>query len=503
MLTYKLKFHLVIVCIGVLFPFSSQLIGQEKNELVLDLYEILKISEKESFESFKSKNLYEISLLEYRNFKVEGLPTLQLDFEPLTYNRSVIERYDAVINRDVFRSLETLNSYAGLTISQNIISTGGSVFLNSNVNRLQNLANNPNTAYNNNIVRIGFNQSLLPFNTLKWNRTIAPLRFQKAQMEFLESKESIHINAVNLFFTQLSAQANSDISKTNYQNAVKLFEIGKERFKIATINKEEVLNLELNVLNAEVALQKANEELIQAQFDLMNFLGIKGQKQVRLTIPHDVPDLNIEMDSALQMAVENNSEMLNIKLKELNALKELEKSKRESGFNPLFSGSIGLNKSADNYLDSFIDPLTQNRFSLKIQVPILDWGTMRRKVEIAEKNNEIQLLENEQSREVFMQKVRFQVLNFNLQNKLVQNALKAQKVALQSHALILERFKYGNIDIIKLNAAIQAKDRAINDYVDSLKAYWMNYYILQKMILVDLKTNKNLREALELRLKLE
>jgi len=67
----------------------------------------------------------------------------------------------------------------------------------------------------------------------------------------------------------------------------------------------------------------------------------------------------------------------------------------------------------------------------------------------------------------------------------------------------LERFKYGNIDIVKLNASVRAKDRAVNDYIVSLKQYWVNYYRLRRLTLMNLETGIKISEIFDAKLGIE
>lgn len=487
----------------VLFGTSYMVFSQIKDQLEIDLNDVITLSEKNSLDAFKAKHLYQSSILEFRNFQVENLPILNMNLNPLVYNSSIVERYDANLNRDVFRTVETLNSYLGLSVSQNITATGGNVFLRSNINRLQNSGTISNIAYNNNIIQLGFNQSLFSFNSLKWNKKTAPLVYEKAKIEFIEARESIHIKAVNFFFDLASAQLNYEISKDNFENANQLYEIGKERFKIATINQEELLNLELNLLNAEVAQKRAVNTLKDSQFSINTFLGNAGHLDYKLVIPETIFKTEMDFPSALKQAQENNSEILDMKLKELNSLKEFDRIKRQGRFNPTFSGIIGLNKNAENYSDSYINPLTQKQFSLRVTIPIIDWGTANRRTEVAANRNKIVIAENKQSIEDFKQKIMTQIGEFNLQSELVEKALRSKDIAIKAHELVLERFKFGNIDIVKLNASRTAKDRAINDYLNSLNDYWNNYYTIQKLTLIDLKTNQKLSLVMDKQLDIE
>jgi len=487
---------------GVLIFVASLTFAQEK--AALSLNNVIEIAEKKSIDAFRVKNLYKRSYYQFKNFKAGKLPTINLNFEPLTFNKTVTQRYDAILDRDVYRTVETLSSNAGLNLSQNILATGGRVFLNSNINRFENVGDSKNLSFNNNIIRIGFEQSIFGYNRFKWSKKIEPLRYERAKGVFIEENETLHIRTTQLFFDLAAADLNQKNSETNLKNAKKLYDIGSSRFKIATVNQEELLNLELNVLNAEIALRRANRELMDNKFSFVTYLGLtENIENINLAIPEVLPPISVDIKTALLMAENNSSEVIDLKLKELNTLDELEEAKANRRFTPNISGSIGLNKSDEKLSETFIDPLTQNRFSLKLDIPIVDWGIAKRRVKIAKSQNELTTVDNEQQKKEFLQRVRTQVLDFNIQSELVSNTLKAKEVAIKSNELILERFKYGNIDIVKLNASVSAKDRAVNNYLNSLKQYWLNYYRLQKLTLMDLQTGKKISDTFDEELGLE
>src|SRR5690606_35555323 len=91
---------------------------------VLTLNDMLDLAHQNSLEAFKAKRKYGVGYWEYRAFKSSLLPKIDLNLRPLTYNKSVIQRYDSDQNIDVFRSQQNLNSYANISATQDIGSTG-------------------------------------------------------------------------------------------------------------------------------------------------------------------------------------------------------------------------------------------------------------------------------------------------------------------------------------------------------------------------------------------
>ncbi len=496
-LNKKIKYVLIIVLI------SCSIISFAQEKEVLTLKQVIALAEEKSLDAFKIQNLYQQSDYLYNNFRANRLPTLSLDIEPLTLNRRVEQRFNSSLGRDQFTDIETLNTNIGLSVTQNIFATGGKISLNSSVNRFENIGDIKNLSFNNTLINLRLDQEIFGFNSFKWNKKIEPLKYEKARIEFVEENEDLHIKATERFFNLATAELNLKNIEINLKNSLKLYNIGKNRFKIATINQEELLNLELNVLNNQTELQKAKRRLVDYQFELNIFLGFESNREISLNTKEEIPLIDIDLSKALEMAKSNSSQLLNLKLGALRAEEQLARAKANRRLSPNLIASVGLNKSGNRLDDTFIDPLNQNRVSLSVNVPILNWGIAKRNVLIAEDQSKITNMEQSQTEQEFLQKVRGQVIDFNLQKELVNNALKTKEVAVKSYELVLERFKYGNVDIIKLNNSISAKDRAVNGYINSLKEYWLNYYRLRKITLMNLETGEKIIKMFDQKLGLD
>ena len=98
------------------------------NKQKVSLEDIIAIASKSSLDAFKAKQQYGASYWQFRSFKASVLPKVGLELEPLTYNKSVLKRYDSENNIDVYRPQQNLNSYGNLSINQNIKATGATLY---------------------------------------------------------------------------------------------------------------------------------------------------------------------------------------------------------------------------------------------------------------------------------------------------------------------------------------------------------------------------------------
>src|SRR5690554_7358546 len=163
---------------------------------------------------------------------------------PINFDRSVRSQFISEEEGDRFISQSNFSSQASLSVQQNVPWTGGVFDVTSSLSRIQNL-DNDGVQYASVPVSIGFTQSLNGYNQLRWESRIEPLKFEQAKLQYLQSRESLAIQAANQFFTVATSEINRRIAEVNYANADTLYRIGKGRFEIGTVTQDELLDLEL------------------------------------------------------------------------------------------------------------------------------------------------------------------------------------------------------------------------------------------------------------------
>jgi hypothetical protein len=114
-------------------------------------------------------------------------------------NRS-IEKITLPDGTDQFVERKLVNTLGSLSLSQNIFYTGGSIFINSDLQRIDQLGANAGHSYLSTPVSIGFRQPLFSYNALRWSRKIEPLKYEEAKRTFVSSMEQVSSQAVDLFF---------------------------------------------------------------------------------------------------------------------------------------------------------------------------------------------------------------------------------------------------------------------------------------------------------------
>ena len=292
-----------LLIFGFLFGVNVAMAQQPAMDLTLE--QAIEIAQENSPEAQAARHTYRSAYWNYRYYKANYLPSVTLTSNP-TFN----ERINKITQPDgttLFIKQNQLSTDLSMTIKQNIPLTGGNFFVESSLTRMDEFENDV-TAYNSQPLIIGYQQTLLGYNSLKWDKRIEPVRYREARKNYNEALELVASQTSNLFFNLATAQANLDIASSNYASADTLYRYAQGRYNIGTITENEMLQLEINKLSGETDMMNARIEVEDQMQTLRSFLGIQDDVEIRVITDNEVPDFQVPMADALQKAMANSPE---------------------------------------------------------------------------------------------------------------------------------------------------------------------------------------------------
>ncbi len=450
---------------------------------VYKLEEIISIAKSQSPDAVAAKHKFRASYWEYRAFKDSNMPLLSMDGTIPNFNRSIsrITNYDGT---ESFIEQNIVNSDIGMSLTKNLAFSGGEIFLNSDLKRIDLLSDSiTTTSYMTNPLTIGLRQPVFSYNAFKWNKRIAPKKYDEAKKKYIETIEQISVKATNLFFDLLLAQININISVLNKANNDTIYKIAQGRFNYGKIAENELLQTELRYLNSKAAVEKAKINLEINLFKLRSFLGVKDDEKFELSPPRKTYDITISLDKAHTEARKNRSATTTFQRKIIEAESEISRAKLNNRFSADLYALYGLTKSANDFSNAYKNPQEQQQLIFGIQIPLLDWGLARGKIKMAESNHELVVANVEQQKIDFDQEVFLKVMQFNMQKNQLLIAAKSDTVAQKRYYVTKQRYMIGKIDITELNIALTEKDEARQSYIAALRKYWQNFYEVRKLTL--------------------
>ncbi len=457
---------------------------QDSLHLELTLEDVIELAREQSPMAIMARHQFRSSYWEYRTYKASFLPALSLNSTLPDFNRS-IERNIQDDGSEVFVPSHRMNTSLEMEMSQNIGFSGGNIFMNSSLQRIDNLGINPDKTYLSYPFTIGFSQPINGYNAFKWEKKIEPAKYEEAKKELIHTLEQVGNRAVGYFFDLILAQINLEIAKKNFANNDTLYNIAGGRYQLGTIAENELLQMELSYLNAGTALNAANIDLEVKKFRLRSFLGYNEMVDIELIVPSEIPEVSIDMARALQEANTNNPEVLALQRRLLEAEQSVAQAKSQKGLQANLFALYGLSKNADDLGGVYADPQDQQRLRVGFEIPILDWGLGKGRYRMAQSAEDVVKINVLQSRSDFEQQIFLQVMQFNLQDDQLRIASKADTIAEKRYEVTKQRFLIGKIDVLDLNVALEEKDVARRGYVQALRNYWDYFFSLRILTLYD------------------
>ena len=435
----------------------------------------------------------------YRTYRADLLPEINFNATVPSYRKS----YSAYQHEDGSYSF-VRNNYMQMTgevsIAQNIWFTGGTLSLNTSLDFLKQLENPKYNRFMSIPVALTLSQPIFGVNTIKWNRRIEPVRYAEAKAAFVSAPENVALTAINHYFSLLMAKENVNIAAQNLENATKLYEVAKAKRDMGQISKNDLLQLELNLLNAKSKYTDCEISYRSNMFQLRAFLDIQEDVTLEPVVPDLIPYTLVSYTDVLEKAHANNSFSKNIRRRQLEADYEVAKAKGNQREIMLFA-QIGYTGTADKFGPAY-DRLKDNQIvEVGFKIPIVDWGKRRGKVKVSESNRDVVRSRLRKEQMDFDQDIFILVERFNNQQRQLDISLRADTIAQRRYDTNVETFRIGKISTLDLNDSQTSKDESRQAYINQLYLYWNYYYQLRSVALWDFVSNKGIDADIEAILK--
>jgi outer membrane protein TolC len=462
--------------------------AQTDDALYLDLDNTVAMAKEQSPSAKAAKYAYLSVQYRYRSFVADLRPRVSFNNTGTQYFRSInaVTLPDGTLSFPLQQQARLNNE---IQLEQVIPITGGSIDFSTGLDRVFVFNDNENAWRRNwqsQPISIGFNQPLYAFNPLKWELKTQPLRRQIGMKNFVQQMESVASEAAQSYFNLLLADQNLAIAKLNKAVNDSIFQISKGRFNIGTIAENELLQTELAAMNAAASL---NRSLIQKEQAMQSFritVGLEDGQEIILESPREAPQIELDVQRAVSLAIQNNASFDQFKLNELNAMASLDQAKKSNTFRADLRASFGLNQQTSLGVQEVYDNLQNQSFmSVGMQIPILNWGKNR--MEVKASKAQVESIRNEIELQVRLlnQDISQRMIQFNQLKEQLVIAEKSDIIAQKRYDVAKNRYLIGKVTVTDLQIAQTEKDSARVSYVRALQEFWSSYYQIRQLTLYD------------------
>lgn len=482
------------ILLGVaLFSFSCAVRAQ--NEFSITLPEAISLARIQSVDAAVALNELKTAYWEYRTFKADLLPEMNLTGTLPNYNKS----YSAYQQSDgsyKFVRNNTLGLSGELSVDQNLWFTGGRLSLTSSLDYIKQLGTGGYKQYMSIPVGVKLTQPLFGVNNLKWKRRIEPVRYAEAKSAFITATEEVTLKTITYFFQLLLSKEALGTARQNIENAERLYEVAVAKRRMGQISENELLQLKMTALKAQSSVTDAESNLNAKMFQLRAFLGLSENEKLKPVIPESMPGIVMEYNQVLNKAQERNAFAQNIRRRQLESDYAVATARGNLRSIDLFA-SVGYSGQDQTLSESYRNLRDNQIIQVGVKIPILDWGKRRGKVKVAQSNRDVILSKIKQDQINFSQNIFLLVENFNNQSAQLDIADQTDHIAQQRYKISIETFLIGKISTLELNDAQQAKDEARQKYISEMYYYWYYFYQIRSLTLWDFRKNTELEADFE------
>ena len=469
--------------------------GARGEELRLSLDECIARARSLSVNAVVARNELRTSYWEYRSYKADRLPEVTFHASVPSYRKQYSSYMNDAGNYSFVRT-NYLEMNGELSLSQVITATGGTVSLNSQLDFLRQFDGGPYNRYMSVPVSLSLVQPIFGVNTPKWDSKIEPVRYREAKAAYLSATEEVAMTAIQKFFNLLLTRENEAIARQNLANATKLHEVAIEKRKLGEISQNDLLQMELNELQARAELTTCESDRKSAMFDLRTFLDLSESIEPVPAVPSEVPVVSPVYADVLEKALERNKLASNLRRRQLEADYEVAKAKgamREINLR----ASIGYT-GTDREFSSAYRGLKDNQIvEIGVSIPLLDWGKRRGRVRVAESNREVVKARLRQESQAFEQDLFVLTERFNNQRQQLEIAERSDTIASKRYDTNVATYLIGRISTLDLNDSQTSKDQARRQYINELFSYWYYYYQLRSLTLWDFEADRPIEADIE------
>lgn len=461
-----------------------------QDTLHLTLQQVVDLARKNSIAAKQAIAVKETKYWEWRTYKSNYQPQLSLSGILPGYSKT----YQQVLQPNgtvLFQPVHNDNSSLQLNFSQTIMATGATIYGTTNLQRFDDFDRN-NTLYNGVPYAIGFSQPLFQYSSLKWDKKIEPLKLNESKQAFIETQEQIAVTVESYFFDLLLAQVNLRVAEINLSNTQQILKVARVKFELGKVSKNEILQLQLELLNVQKAVGIAKRNIQIATLTLRSYMGIDSESSIALVVPEEISQMEVNTERVLNEAFANRSDAIAFVRRIAEAQRDVAKAKGQTGLIANLTANLGFSNSATSIPLIYRSPQNQQLLQLQFAIPILDWGRSKSKTKTAEANKQFTEFAVEQDKQTFKQQIITQVTLFNMLKDQIASNAQADRIAGEKYQIARERYVLGDLSITDLSIAFQENDQAKRDFINALRDFWGAYYQLRYLSLYDFEKNQKI-----------
>ena len=446
----------------------------------------------------------ELSLAQQRNRLVAqraGLKTkFSLDLNPLRYAK----RRDFHEQAASWFNSENLTSSGQFVVSQPVLLTDGvfslrnnfewrhassDLFGRSSTGEAEKKRENK-TSYNDNLF-LRYDQPLFTYNRTKLKLRELEYAYENAMIDYALRKLEVEMQVTRKFYALHELQMGVQTAEEELKNQQDSYDIIEGKVNAGLVAKEEFYQAEVNLAKSKSKLFQSKLSLANSLDEFKHYIGMSLYDDILVFADVYVTPVKVEEQDAVDKALANRMEIRKREIELANSQHEILRAEETNDFRGDLSVQVGLLGNGEKFRGIYDDPSLNQDYSLKLSVPIWDWGERKARRKVAEASVEKAELSFSEERIRITLSVR-KVLR-EMQNLLNQIEIASQNVenAQRTFEISMERYKNGDLTSIDLDIQQRQLSQAKMSHTKALINYKNEVLNLKIQTLWDYEKNRS------------
>jgi outer membrane protein TolC len=474
-------FVLVLFCQLVLFANAQQILTLEK---------ALDIARNNSPDIRRSLLNLERSEQSLKAQNAALKSNFSLNLTPMSYDQR--RQYDTY-NSQWFTSKTTQPS-GTFTISQPFLPTDATISLinrfywqNSTVEKSAGTVTNE--AFFNNL-SLSIAQPLFTYNRTKLAIKELELNLENAQLNYAMQKLNMEKQVTQFFYDVYLAQMNLNISKDEFTNTQKSYEITQNKVSAGIAAREELYQAELNFATAKSSVQNAQVQLDNLKDQFKQYLGMDINEEITVMTDVTMNPVAVDLKKAIEFGLNSRMELRQREIDIESSQFNLIRTRSLNEFKGDLNLSLGISGDNKDLKDVYANPTNNPRVAVSFNIPLYDWGEKKARIKAQEAVIETSKLNQAEERKQITLDIRrvFRSLQ-NLTNQ-IGIASQNEKNAQLTYEINLERYANGDLTSMDMNLFQNQLSQKKLAYAQSLIDYKIELLNLKIQSLFDFETNQ-------------
>ncbi|MEO0628564.1 MAG: TolC family protein, partial [Bacteroidota bacterium] len=239
-----------------------------------------------------------------------------------------------------------------------------------------------------------------------------------------------------------------------------------------SISRNDLVQIELELVSAQQARQSARLELDQVSAAIYRFLGLAYAGIPIQPVQPEAPALpNMEATELANLARRLRPEWLEAQVNILSAERAIDQARRDNGPRLDLLASFGLVRSDENLSEVYADPQREEIIQLQLSLPIIDGGTRRTAIREAEALADYTKQEATFTQNQLLGDLQISLTELERTARTLELAEDISRLAEERFSISQESYLLGAMPLTDLNLAQRSRDQSRRAYISQLRDY--------------------------------